>query len=156
MDSGTRQVTSVIKRVVLSNRGQWRKGYIPCKSDQMRTKSLPSTTSYLQKLRITMTWLPYDYPSEQDDFFSWIMALVLLLTLVSCQEPVNMRAKKVLIPLEVIAVLAALKTKQIPFQPPETCLDDVTPQSILSNLIIPRMSALPLDNGELPPISKWT
>lgn len=93
---------------------------------------------------------------QQDDCVSWIVSLVLLLTLVSCQEPVNLRAKKVLIPLEVIAVLLAVKTQLVPLRsaPPDTCLDSNNSSNAMLSMLM-RMN-VPLDNGELPPISQWS
>jgi len=96
--------------------------------------------------------LPDFYSTDGDDFLSWLMALVLLLTLVSCQKPVSARAKRILIPLEVIAVLAALKTQQAPVRkaPPNTC-PDIKQKN--GHSIRMAMFTLPLDNGELPLIT---
>lgn len=70
-----------------------------------------------------MTWLQY-FKNDDEDMLSFLISLALLLTLVACQKPVGERpAKMILIPLEVIAVIFALKTRQAPLnkKTPHNC-----------------------------------
>ena len=70
-----------------------------------------------------MSWLQIFNNGRDEDMLDFLLALVLLLTLISFQKPVGDRAKKVLIPLEVIAIIFALKSQQVSLRkaPFDTC-----------------------------------
>ena len=101
-----------------------------------------------------MAW-PEEFKGDEDKL-SFLVALVLLLTLVACQKPVDMRAKRVLIPLEVVGVIVALKSQRASLRTPvpaETCSDST--KNVLTSAL--RMTLRPptLTQGThgLPPLT---
>lgn len=103
-----------------------------------------------------MNRMPHHLVYGNEDMLDFFVALVLLLTLVSCQKPVGERAKRVLIPLEVIAVIFALKNRQSPLHqiPPDTCsVGQQGRDGFLSGVGVVRMTIRPFEDGELPPLS---
>lgn len=107
-----------------------------------------------------MSWLQHSSNDDGEDILNFFVALILLITLVSCQKPVaGERAKRVLIPLEVIAVIFALKTQQVPLRklPPDACSVTQGNTSFLSGIGAIRMTlrppTLPLEDGELHPFT---
>jgi hypothetical protein len=107
-----------------------------------------------------MSWLQH-FNNGDDAILDFLVALVLLLTLISLQKPVGIRAKKVLMPLEVIAVIFALKNQQVSLRkvPFDTCSAAQQQGSIgfLSGAGLIRMTMRPpiLSSGddELPPLT---
>lgn len=103
----------------------------------------------------TMQWLQHyitDRSTTQDDVIPVIVTLALFLTLIS---PVTLRAKKVLIPLEAIAVILVLKAQSFRSAPATTPRFLDSPNQTKGGIVSVFMN-VPLDNGELPPISQWT